>query len=273
MQQYAKLVLILAWGAWAGLTLAAAPGKTTVTFMIADEGGALLKSAKPGAKWTPVAMGQEIRSGDQIKTLAEARVEITLATGGVVRVGEKSLFTFDVVADAAGGQNQATLSAGKVWSNVKALSRTKADFKVQTPTAVAAIRGTVYNVEAGKDSSTNVKVYEGEVAVSNPPPPPSAEPKSFRPGEVSGPQQIAPPAEVSMAQWVEIIRAQQQIFIGRDGSKRVADIDMAKDSRDTWVKENQKRDTAMDAQMKDDAAAAPADTVVPDTNQENAPAK
>jgi hypothetical protein len=261
------LMFTLAWclpAVFAGTT-----GKTTVTFMIADEGGVQLKSAKPASKWAPVVVGQEIKSGDQIKTLAEARVEITLATGGVVRIGEKSLFTFDAVADAAGGHNQATLSAGKVWSNVKALSKTKADFKVQTPTAVAAIRGTVYNVEAGQDSSTNVKVYDGEVAVSNPPPPPSAEPTSFRPGEVSGPRAIAPPTEVSMGQWVEIIKAQQQIFIGRDGRKRVADIDMVKDGRDDWVKENKD----LDAKMEDATKAAPVDSTAPAIDQESAPEK
>jgi hypothetical protein len=98
-------------------------------------------------------------------------------------------------------------------------------------------------MESDSDSTATVKVYDGEVEVSNPPPPPKPkQPKFGRPGEVGGPQRIAPPREVSMAQWVEVIKAQQQIVIRRDGTKKKSEFDLAEDEKDDWVRWNKNED-------------------------------
>jgi hypothetical protein len=44
----------------------------------------------------------------------------------------------------------------------------KARFEVESPTAVAGVRGTVFKVEVDKDSTSRVAVEEGEVEVQNP---------------------------------------------------------------------------------------------------------
>jgi hypothetical protein len=266
-----KAIMAVVLVCWLGTPLVfAAGGKNILSFYI----GEVQMKSGPHGKWVQVTdIGKELKTGDQIKTLEETRVEITLATGGVVRIGEKSLYTVEALADSTGGKSSATLVMGKVWSNVKTLSQTKSEFRIQSPTAVAAIRGTVYSMEAGKDSSsTTVKVYNGEVAVSpSEPTGQEAKKNNQRPGEVSGPQEIAPPSEVSMEQWVEIIKAQQQIVVHRDGSKEKSDFDLNSDAKNKWVKWNIERDKKLEASQpaeKEKQEEQPAEPAVPQKPEE-----
>jgi hypothetical protein len=104
-------------------------------------------------------------------------------------------------------------------------------------------------MNAGADSSTQVLVYEGNVAVS-----PASDAGSQQPGmgaapgpprQVPGPQQVAPPTQVSMQQWFEIIKAQQQIVVRPDGSYAKSDFNMENDAKLEWVQWNKERDALL----------------------------
>ena len=218
----------------------AAGGEATLSFFIG------VVQAKSGeGEWQQAMFGQKLKGGDQIKTAEESRAELTLGNGSVVRIGEKTVYTLLELSSSDDGSTvKSQLSMGKVWSNVKKMTKKKSEFKIRTPTAIAAIRGTIYDMEIDKDTSATVKVYDGEVEVSSPaPPPPPQEPTGFQaPKQTGGPQVIAPPRQVTMEQWVEVIKAQQQIFIARDGTKKVSEFDLKEDEKDDWVKWNKERD-------------------------------
>jgi hypothetical protein len=62
------------------------------------------------------------------------------------------------------------------------------------------------------------------------------------PTDVPGPTDVAGPRDVSESEWMEIIKAQQQIVIGADGSFKRSDFDPVEDAQSDWVQWNKKRD-------------------------------
>jgi hypothetical protein len=62
------------------------------------------------------------------------------------------------------------------------------------------------------------------------------------PRQVQAPTQVAGPTQVSMQQWFEIIKAQQQIVVRLDGSYAKSDFNPLEDDKLDWVQWNKKRD-------------------------------
>jgi hypothetical protein len=101
----------------------------TVSFMV---GTAWVKS---GTAWEKLNMGDLVSLGDSIKVEAESRVELTRKGETTVKIGAafKNKLTPQVVA--------ALMPKDRGRSTLSKLSGRKADMEIQTPTAVAAIRG------------------------------------------------------------------------------------------------------------------------------------
>jgi hypothetical protein len=144
-----------------------------------------------------------------------------------------------------GGNVSANVQSGRIWANIKKLSKRNTSFEVTSGTATAAIRGTVVRMDnVPQDSMTKVLVYEGKVEVgpgadlaANQP---VAQPPEER-KEVAGPQEVPGPFEVSLMEWVTIVKG-QQINIRPDGRYHKFQFDQKEDAEDSWVKFNQERD-------------------------------
>ncbi|OGJ90233.1 MAG: hypothetical protein A2487_15360 [Candidatus Raymondbacteria bacterium RifOxyC12_full_50_8] len=197
------------------------------------------------AVWKPARMNQAVSNGDAFQTAKAEVVEITLSNGSVVRISEQSEITINCPAD---NKVMAGVNKGKVWANIKKLSQRGAEFEVTSGTATAAIRGTVFAMNNNPDdSTTSVKVYDGKVDVG-----PGEELKNEyeKQGiavetegrkEIGGPQEIPGPFEVSLMDWVSIVKG-QQIDIQKNGKYNKFRFDQKKDAQDEWVKFNQERD-------------------------------
>lgn len=190
--------------------------------------------------WKPAKMGQALYANDTLRTGAESRLEVKSVNGGFIRIDENSLI---ILAPAKDGQ-KVTLAGGKVWANMRKIVGTQRKFEVYTPTATASIRGTVFRVNAGTDSATDVLVYQGKVDVG----PGDAlrdknEQSKAERQEVDGPVEVSGPTEVSLEDWVSIV-AGQQISVQKDGSYEKSKFDQAVDARQSWVKYNQERDSS-----------------------------
>lgn len=192
--------------------------------------------------WKTAKLYSTIHDGDQIKTKSESRCETKLNDRSIIRIGENTTFSF--AADQLGKNIAAEIKTGRVWANISKLS-IRNSFRVKTPTAVCAVRGTIYRIDA--DSSTKVMVYQGSVDVG-----PlwavkrdttqSQGRKTFQPPhEVQGPVQVPGPFEVSLDQWVRIV-AGQQIEVRPDGKYHKSKIDNQLDQQDDWVAWNRQRD-------------------------------
>lgn len=214
----------------------------SITFMLGAPGDIELRAAG-AATWAPAKLKAVLNDGDAIRTRIESRCEITLLDGTIIRIGEKSTFEFiDVNLKSSVRKMKAELPQGDAWINASTAKSGKKEFQLKAPTAVCAIRGTIYRVEA--DSATTCKVYDGKVSVG----PASAWgqplPKgklTGPPHEVPGPTQVPGPYQVTLEQWQEIVRG-IQIVVRKDGKFDKSPFDQQADAADEWVRWNKELD-------------------------------
>ncbi len=143
-----------------GTARADAPGEIVVSFL---EGSAEAGAGAP-AVFKPLAVGDQLIEGEQIKTQAGARLELRFASGTIVRVGENSSLVL-TEAPPVGGRFRAKLLFGNFWAHVRKLLVGET-FAVETENAVAGVRGTIFRVESSSDAEL-VRVYEGRVHVES----------------------------------------------------------------------------------------------------------
>jgi len=193
----------------------------------------------------------EVYEGDKIETKKESRCEITLRNGDVIRIDENSIYTLEKIElKEKVVKAESFLNVGKLWSNIKKIFSKSDYFRVKSPTAIIAVRGTVYRMNALPDSSLEVYVYKGQVQVS----PYRASmgmqqqgrAKVQKPQQVPGPTVVKGPTEVSMETWLEIVKAQQQLIIHPDGSFEKKEFDPQEDARLEWVQWNLRRDQLLE---------------------------
>ena len=208
-------------------------------------------------QWKKAGVKQPVYVNDKIRTRAKSRAEISLTGGGKMRIGEKSELEL-LQADVMGMKKDynANLKKGNVWVSAKAGFGEKKNVVVRTPTAVAAIRGTKYRVEAGEEESS-VLVYQGEVEVNRPEnlqkmrrdalekKQQQGGPPKFRLGpvqEIEAPTHVAGPYEVSLEDWISLVEG-MQINLRADGKYHMFEFDKEADAQSDWVKWNEELDT------------------------------
>jgi len=184
-------------------------------------------------KEKPLKVNQKVVLGDQIRTRPESVVEVTYAQGTVIRIGEKS----DVKLSGTEGAGNIQVTSGKVWANVHKLAN--GQFRVSTPVATAAVRGTVFRVEQGADSSSTIALYEGKVDVG---PSDTTKIKDAKPASAWGPPvEVAGPYEVTMEEWIHL-KPGTQINVRWGGKFATSDISKEQEQNNQWIRFNQLRD-------------------------------
>lgn len=100
---------------------------------------------------------------DQFETKSESRCELLLKNGSIVRLAQNSLFKVTKARKSKEDErNSFSLFFGKLWVKAQKLFNPTDEFSVHTPTAVAAVRGTEFQVSADSNR-VKVLVSEGEV--------------------------------------------------------------------------------------------------------------
>ncbi len=198
----------------------------------------LAKGAKARQKLTANTI---VNPGDAIATAENGRVELIVNRETVVRLKENTHMTLEAFRDAGKdeGKTRCGFSLGSVWTKMKKFRDKVSRFDLELPMAIAGVHGTVYEASIAKDSSSEVKVYTGEVAVKNNPAAPPA--SAGEPGEVSGPGEVEGPQEVSMDQWVTIVHDMQKIRIDKKGKPKPVE-EFKRNDADSWEKWNAERD-------------------------------
>jgi len=186
--------------------------------------------------WRKAELGRKLARGDWVRTGKESRAELLLPDSSVVRLGERTIFQ---LRSLKGTKRSTRLLRGRLWNNIRKL---KAEYEVASPTAVAAVRGTVFRLSVFEDSTTTVWVYKGRVGVRPPPKPPWTRPGPRR--EVEGPKEIPPPVhEVGVERWRKIVaeilvREREMMTVRRDGSAPFS----PEEEVEEWVRWNRERD-------------------------------
>ncbi|MDQ6998507.1 MAG: FecR family protein [Mariprofundus sp.] len=121
-------------------------------------------------KATPVAVGGVVNVGDIIRTARRSRAQLKFADGSVLNLGSLTKikigeFTFS--AEKKVRKSNIRNLRGKVRAAVSKVENKDSYFRIQTPGAVAAVRGTNFGVNVISPEVTEVLTFEGAVAVSS----------------------------------------------------------------------------------------------------------
>jgi len=115
--------------------------------------------------WPDARLGMALRAKDMIATLAESEARIETPNGSEVRLKENTKVEVAKLADGA-GTTKLKVNDGSVVANVKKMTGDKGSFELETPTSLAAIRGTTVELDSRKDAGTTVKTFDGTVQVA-----------------------------------------------------------------------------------------------------------
>jgi hypothetical protein len=221
--------------------------KGVITYL---EGAVQVKKSGE-AQWTPGGPNMILGEKDQIRVPEQARAELILDNQSVLRLSGNTVLTLQTLEEEKGSRRENSrmqISLGRLWLKMGKLFNPASRCDVRTPTVIAGVQGTVYQLSVAGDQSTTIQVYEGAVNVYNPfpqvpPPVPGAPAQVEKPREVAGPQEVRGPTAVSREEWTQILLHQyQQITVTGRGIPRAAPFDPAQERSNEWVRWNEERD-------------------------------
>ncbi len=114
-----------------------------------------------------LAVGDKLDVGATLRTGASGRVRLKFVDGSVLVLADKSQLRIEAFTAGRGRPRTAELllELGLVGQRVSPAAG--GGWRVRTPTAVTAVRGTEFSVEVGDDRATAVHVKTGEVEVES----------------------------------------------------------------------------------------------------------
>ncbi|MEM1441048.1 MAG: FecR domain-containing protein [Verrucomicrobiota bacterium] len=139
----------------------AAPESGRVTVAVGD----VKAVAAEGEAGVPVEKGDKVAVGTTILTGPESRAVIVITPRSAIRIAENSEVVIENINEEATPSDVTIdLKEGSLGALLKPNAATELDFKVRTPSGVAAARGTFYSV-AVKDGKGYAQVKEGRVEI------------------------------------------------------------------------------------------------------------
>ena len=149
--------------AWPSFTQAAVPpGAAAEILSLQGLGDQRPASA---AQWQPARAAQALAAGDFVRTREAAKMAVLFADQTQVRLHQNTLLQVKSLATPAQPLTSLVLGAGRAWAQTKRADGSR--LEVQTPAAVAAIRGTDWDLEVGPGGRTVLTVLSGVVELSN----------------------------------------------------------------------------------------------------------
>lgn len=193
--------------------------KGTVTY--AD--GEVKRQAIAAESWLNAPVNTEVITGDRVRTYRESRAELDLAQLDVIRLAPRTTIQVDKLYEETKEkkiQTSIKLEEGDLWASVHEVEAST-NFDISAPVAAAAITGTILSLSVDEDSTTQLKVYKGEVEIRRLPQqllkPQKTGGGSLAPTQIQGPTQVQGPKEVTADEWIKIVKTMQQITIDPQG--------------------------------------------------------
>lgn len=116
-----------------------------------------------GGNWAPARLNQMLTAGQSLRTLRGGRVQLLFPNNTIVLIKENSLLSLKELS-AGGGAKLKALAGGFMFNLKQALSP-GSTFEVQTPAALAVVRGTVFGTNVLLDGTTQVFGFQDTVDV------------------------------------------------------------------------------------------------------------
>jgi len=146
-----------AWAQCAGAPLA--PGATAAQIVaLAGQGQTRAPGVEP---WSSAALAQQLGAGADMRTLALSSAALLLADRTQIRMSANAQLR---LCESQPTRTLLELAAGRLWARTK---KTPATLQLQTPAALAVVRGTDWDVEVDAAGRTTLTVLSGLVDLSN----------------------------------------------------------------------------------------------------------
>jgi len=113
--------------------------------------------------WARATLDQILGKGDALRTLKGGKVQLLFPGNNVVLIKENSVLSLKELGKDGSGKVK-TLAGGFLF-NLKAALSPGSSFEVETPTALAVVRGTKFGVDIQPDGTTVFTGYEGTFEV------------------------------------------------------------------------------------------------------------
>lgn len=139
------------------------PMDGTVTFL---QGEAFVQPTG-SSEWRPLKLREIISEGGSLKTAANSALEISFDDGTSFLLREQSVLS--VKASKQGTLHLLRvlrLEGGKIISRVKSATGKESRFEIETPSALAAARGTHYRVAVDGQGTTRAEMLESRIDLS-----------------------------------------------------------------------------------------------------------
>ena len=121
----------------------------------------------PGLAPLALTAGYILSPGDRIDTRGGGRVVIDLSDGSMVVVSPESIVTLKDYRAAASLRELFGITLGMVRVKINHFAGKPNPYRMNSPTASIAVRGTEFSIEVDAEGGTQVVVYEGAVEVAS----------------------------------------------------------------------------------------------------------
>lgn len=117
--------------------------------------------------WRDAEDGMVVDIGMRVRTGQDSNAMLTFFDGSTIRLEGDSDIQVEQIVRAEGQSTEIILKQwlGRTWSRVAKKADPASKYEIQTPSAYALVRGTLFEVEVGEDGSTVVRTIEGLVSV------------------------------------------------------------------------------------------------------------
>jgi len=138
--------------------------EATATAELVDISGVV--EVKQGETWTTAESNMELYESDSVRTGENSSASIVIFKGSIIRLDSNTEVTLtEIIQQEEGNSVTIDQEFGRTWSTVQGISGID-DYEVQTPTAVASVRGTSFDVNVSENGTTIIGVIRGIVNVS-----------------------------------------------------------------------------------------------------------
>ena len=121
----------------------------------------------PGLAPLALTPGYILNPGDRIDTRGGGRVVIDLSDGSMVVVSPESIVTLKDYRAAASLRELFSITLGMVRVKINHFAGKPNPYRMNSPTASIAVRGTEFTIEVDSEGTTQVVVFEGAVEVAS----------------------------------------------------------------------------------------------------------
>src|SRR3989344_4476975 len=117
--------------------------------------------------WTQAQNGMEILKNTVIKTGSNSKASIIFFTNNIIRLDENTEISInELISKTNLNKVSITQNIGQTWTKIIKLSGVETDYKIQTPTAIASVRGTAFSLKVTRDESL-LRASQGKVDLSS----------------------------------------------------------------------------------------------------------